>query len=185
MTDTAAPIEQSPLGLAGPDWFAAALSRHGGIVRKVAWTYCRNAADRADLTQDILAHAIAASHRYDPARPFATWLYRIALNVAISQVRAVYRQERVMVPLEDDHARIAADPVDHEQRDARAVLDAAMQALDPLNRAMLLLYLDERSQREIAEIMGLSPSNVGTKIARLKRDLRDRLGLAEPEGDDA
>lgn len=168
-----------------PDWLSPALSRHGGIIRKVAWTYCRSAEDRADLTQEILAQVVAASERYDRDRPFATWLYRIALNVAIGQVRAVYRQARVMVPLEDSHSGIAAEAVDHDRRDARAALDAALQELDPYNRAMLLLYLDERSQREIAEIMGLSPSNVGTKIARLKRDLRNRLGLAEPEGDDA
>lgn len=168
-----------------PEWFASALSRHGGIIRKVAWTYCRSAEDRADLTQEILAQVIAASDRYDRDRPFATWLYRIALNVAIGQVRAVYRQARVMVPLEDSHSGIAAEPVDHERREARAALDAAMLELDPYNRALLLLYLDERSQREIADIMGLSPSNVGTKIARLKRHLRGSLGPVEPEGDDA
>lgn len=160
--------------------FVALTARHSGIVRKVSTTYCRNAADRADLAQEIMAQLWAAWPRYDPARPFTTWMYRIALNVAISHVRGVYRADRHLVPLDDSHHRIAAGPADHEEADALAALKLVIAELDPLNRALLLLYLDERSHREIADILGISESNAGTKLNRLKQRIRSRF--AQPEG---
>lgn len=160
--------------------FAALISRHAGITRKVAMTYCRNAADRADLAQEISTQLWSAWSRYDRARPFTTWMYRIALNVAITHVRGVYRVGRYNVPLDQAHLQVPSEPEDHDQNDAMAALEAMIAELDPLNRALMLLYLDERSQREIAEILGISESNVGTKINRLKQRICARF--ASPEG---
>lgn len=155
--------------------FSALVARHAGIVRKVATTYCRDAEDRADLAQEILAQLWKAWPRYDDARPFATWMYRVALNVAISHVRGVYRDQRHFVPLDEEHHQIAATPADHEEESALAALETVIAELDPLNRALLLLYLEERSHREIAEILGIGESNVGTKINRLKQRIRARF----------
>lgn len=157
------------------DQFAALVAGHAGIVRKVATTYCRDADDRADLAQEILAQLWAAWPRYDRERPFATWMYRVALNVAISHVRGVYRTARHFEPLTDDHHAVAAAAVDHEGNEALAMLRDVIAELDPLSRALLLLYLDERSHREIAEILGIGESNVGTKLNRLKQRIRARL----------
>ena len=155
--------------------FAALVADHAGIVRKVATTYCRDAEDRADLAQEILAQLWAAWPRYDRERPFATWAYRVALNVAISHVRGVYRSQRHFEPLTDDHHAVAAAAVDQEAQDELALLQDVIAELDQLSRALLLLYLDERSHREIAEILGISESNVGTKLNRLKQRIRARL----------
>lgn len=163
--------------------FAALIARHSGIVRKVAAIYSPTREDGADLAQDILVQLLASRKSYDSSRPISTWMYRIALNVAISQVRRRYHSNRLMVPLDDGHAEIPATEVDHEQREHRALLDRAMQSLDPLNRAVLLLYLDGFSQSEIADVVGVSPSNVGTKIARIKQRLRLELGIGQLEGD--
>ena len=67
--------------------FENLLEQHAGIVRKVAFGYARNENDRRDLTQDILLQLWKAYPRYSPGRPFSTWMYRIALNVAISALR--------------------------------------------------------------------------------------------------
>lgn len=157
------------------DRFAALIADHAGIVRKVATTWCRDAEDRADLAQDILAQLWTAWPRYDAARPFATWMYRIALNVAIGHVRGVYRKARHFEPLADAHHEVAALAFDHETHDELAMLEGVIAELDDLNRALLLLYLDERSHREIADILGISESNVGTKLTRLKQRIRARL----------
>ena len=66
--------------------FAALLEQHRGIVFKVAATYCRHRDDRQDVAQEIAAQLWRAYPGYDPTRPFSTWMYRIALNVAISHV---------------------------------------------------------------------------------------------------
>lgn len=155
--------------------FATLLARHAGIVRKVAATYCRNRDDRSDLAQEITAQLWRAFPRYDPARLFSTWMYRIALNVAISHVRVASRERQHMVPLDDELHDAPIAPVDHEARQQMALLQRAIDALDPMNRALLLLYLDEHSHRRIAEILGMTEANVGTKIGRLKERIRKEL----------
>lgn len=155
--------------------FSGLLARHMGIVRKVATTYCRDADDRADLAQEIAARLWQSWPRYDHARPFSTWMYRVALNVAMSHVRGVYKRGRHHVPLDSGHEEIADTPVDHETNQLLATISGLIEGLDGMNRALLLLYLEDRSHREIADILGISESNVGTKISRLKERLRAQL----------
>jgi RNA polymerase sigma-70 factor (ECF subfamily) len=151
--------------------FAALLERHRGIVAKVAGTYAWNTEDRADLMQEIATQLWRSFARYDDERSFSTWMYRIALNVAISYVRD--RSRRRDVPLDDELADDNA--ADHEREQHVRLLHQFIRRQQPLDRALLLLYLEERNQREIAEILGLSKTNVATKIGRLKQKLREEL----------
>jgi len=157
--------------------FAELLDQHRRMVFKVANTYAR-AADREDLAQEIAAQLWRAFPDYDPSRPFSTWLYRIALNVGISHLRGHSARERRTVPLELD-LHETADSRAHEPDadEAQRLLADFIAQLDALNRALLLLYLDERSYREIADILGISETNVSTKINRLKERVR-RFGDA-------
>lgn len=160
--------------------FQALLEEHRGIVLKVAATYARGHHDRADLAQEIAAQLWRAWPGYDPARRFSTWMYRIALNVAISHLREAGRRSRHLVPLDADRHDIAdADAGDHEARAQIGLLHRFIATLDPLNRALLLLYLEERSSREIAEVLGIGESNVTTRISRLKQRIREH---ANPTG---
>ncbi len=155
--------------------FQALLERHRGIVFKVANTYCRHAEDRRDVSQEICAQAWKAFPAWDSERPFSTWMYRIALNVAISHARGNAERMR-LVALDDNEDEPAHD--DETAREADEGLRAlyhCIAQLDPLNRALLLLYLEEKSQREIADILGLSETNVATKIARLKQRIRNDI----------
>jgi RNA polymerase sigma-70 factor (ECF subfamily) len=155
--------------------FHAELERHRGIVLKVAASYCRDPHDRADLAQEIAAQLWHAFPRYDGTRTFSTWMYRIALNVAISFRRSSGRRERHTVGWDDGAHDVAAAANDGAAGERIAALYRCIDRLDPLNRALLLLYLDERSQREIADILGLTETNVATKIGRLKLRLRADL----------
>ena len=152
--------------------FAELLDQHRRMVFKVANTYARPS-DREDLAQEIAAQLWRAFPDYDPSRPFSTWLYRIALNVGISHLRS--------------HARASAGrcrssssctkppirwPTSRTRTRRPACLAKFIAQLDALNRALLLLYLDERSYREIADILGISETNVSTKINRLKERVR-------------
>jgi RNA polymerase sigma-70 factor (ECF subfamily) len=161
----------------GPDrdTFMARVSACPGIVHKVARAYCWSADDRDDLVQDILAQAWRAYPSYDPARPFATWLYRVALNVAISWVRTHAPRRRVTVPLDPDVHDTGSAPFDPVAARRMRALTEAIRQMEPLDRALVLLYLDDRSHREIGSILGLSDANVATKLHRLKQRLRQRL----------
>ena len=156
--------------------FGELLERHRGIVFKVANTYGFHAEDRADLVQEIAAQLWRAFPGYDAERPFSTWMYRIALNVAISFVRGNSQRHRHAVPL-DEQLHDIADPhaVDpHAEQQVRA-LHRFIAQLDKLNRALLLLYLEDRGYREISDILGISETNVATKISRLKQRIRNEL----------
>jgi RNA polymerase sigma-70 factor (ECF subfamily) len=155
--------------------FGELLERHRKIVFKVANTYAWHADDRADLAQEIAAQLWQAYPKYDPARSFSTWMYRIALNVAISSLRGDDHRQRHIVPLDEDLHDLADDGVDHEADQQVRVLRQLIEKLDPLNRALVLLYLEERSYSEIGDILGISETNVATKISRLKQRIRDDM----------
>jgi RNA polymerase sigma-70 factor (ECF subfamily) len=156
--------------------FAELLERHRGILAKVAGSYARQREDREDLMQEIAAQLWRAWPSYDPARPFSTWMYRIALNVAISQLRGRMRAPALAGTAEGALDALA-DPAPHDPERSQQLerLYRFIHALPPLERALMLLYLEERPQREIAEVLGLSETNVATKIGRLKARLRNEL----------
>ena len=157
--------------------FSDLLQCHRGIVFKVANAYTRLVEDRDDLAQEIAAQLWQAYPQYDPARTFSTWMYRVALNVAVSHLRhSELRRRHDAVPLDDALHDVAdSNAADPEQDEALRLLQCFIARQRPMDRALLLLYLDERSQREIAEILGISESNVSTKIGRLKQRIRDEF----------
>lgn len=157
--------------------FSAVLQQHRGIVFKVANSYAWQADDRDDLAQEIATQLWRAWPRFDPARSVTTWMYRVALNVAISHVRGrSARGHHDTVPLDEDlHGHAVVEAVDHERAQHLRLLQDFIRRQAPLDRALLVLYLEDRPQREIADILGISESNVSTKIGRLKQRIRDDL----------
>ena len=130
--------------------FRVLLERYRGIVLKVAKTYAGNADDRADLAQEIAAQLWSAFPRYDDSRPFATWMYRVALNVGISFLRGRSADARE-VALDAEYEAIAAPPgISLEGAERLHRLERAIARLDGMSRALLLLYLEERSYGEIS-----------------------------------
>jgi RNA polymerase sigma-70 factor (ECF subfamily) len=153
--------------------FGELLDRHRGIVLKIAYSYCPHPDDRADLAQEIATQLWRAFPGYDAQRSFSTWMYRIALNVAISSQRSRRQRERHAVPLDEALHDVGGDGSDHETGQQLRLLQRLIAQQDPLTRALLLLYLEDRSHREIAEILGISEGNVATRISRLKQRIRD------------
>jgi RNA polymerase sigma factor (sigma-70 family) len=154
--------------------FETLLQAHRGIVFKTVNTYCWRPEDRGDLAQEIAAQLWKAWPKYDPSRNFTTWMYRIALNVAISFVRGEVKHRRVFTPLEGDGYE-AARVADSGATDRIERLHRFIEREPPFERALLLLYLEDRSQKEIAEILGITPTNVSTKISRLKQRIRTEI----------
>ena len=167
----------SPTDADAREGFQALLQAHRGIVAKVAGTYAWHPDDRDDLMQEIATQLWRAWPGYDPQRPAATWMYRIALNVAISHLRQQeLRRRHDAVPLDEALHDVAdGNAADPEREQRLRLLQGFIARQPPLERALLLLYLDERPQREIAEILGIGESNVSTKIGRLKQRIRDEL----------
>lgn len=151
--------------------FLELLNSHQKFLHKVVNTYCWNAGDREDLLQEISIQLWRSYPAFDGRCRFSTWATRIALNVAISFVRQAVARDRHLVSGEEHLADIpdGAPPPSAELQ----FLHRFIQGLGGLDKALLLLYLDGHSHQEIAEVLGITATNVATKIGRLKQRLRE------------
>ncbi len=152
--------------------FVERLERHRGIIATVAQAYCRNRTDRDDLIQEILIQLWRAYPRFDGRSSFSTWTYRIAVNVAISSYRREMRATAASAATLERQRREAASRRGESGDDRLTLALEFVEGLDELNRALMVLYLEELPYAEIASVLGISETNVATKISRLKQRLR-------------
>lgn len=154
--------------------FHQILERNKGILLKVSRTYCRNVEDREDLIQEILIQIWKSLHKYNGSSSITTWIYRISLNVAISYYRKSSRSISPVFTNTIEIVQIEDVPGDDKQ-EKLAQLERFISELNEFDKALILLYLEDKSYAEIAEIMGLSLTNVGTKLNRIKEKLKQKF----------
>lgn len=157
------------------DRFITVLDEHKKIIYKIVNSYCPNRADRKDLEQEIIIQLWKGFDNYNPDYKYSTWMYRIALNTSIS----FYRKERKWYAKNDFFNENSIFTLAEEANDDEVALDKNIkllqdyiQNLKELDKALMLLYLDEKSYEEIAEILGITKTNVATKISRVKEKLK-------------
>jgi RNA polymerase sigma-70 factor (ECF subfamily) len=149
------------------------IRRHAGLIQKIAFAYCRDAADREEVVQEVAVQLWRSRARYDRRFKETTWIYRIALNVAISFHRRERRHKQRRLPIEA--AVTIAAAAEAAPSEEVEVLLRCIDELGALDRALVLLYLDGNDHASTAEVLGISVSNVGTKLARIKDKLRAAL----------
>jgi RNA polymerase sigma-70 factor (ECF subfamily) len=154
------------------------LAQHTGLLLKVVRSFAAGPADADDLLQEILLQVWMSLPNFREQSKPTTWLYRVALNTALAWKRREnkHRQHRqtLEVVSEATAASLAnADP--HADREALEQLYAAIRSLAAAKRALVLLYLDGLSYGEMAEVTGLSESNVGVRLTRIKKELAAAL----------
>jgi RNA polymerase sigma factor (sigma-70 family) len=152
--------------------FQGLVEEHKKILYKVCQSYCRNPGDRDDLAQEIIVQLWRSFHVFDERLRFSTWMYRIALNVAISFYRREKVRVRHVIP-GSEHLLEAVGETAGRSEEVQ-VLYQWIAELDPFNKALVILYLDGNSYQEIADILGISETNVATKISRLKQAMRQK-----------
>jgi RNA polymerase sigma factor (sigma-70 family) len=162
------------------DAFLRQLEPHRAILYKIANAYCARREDRGDLIQEIVIELWRAYPRFDARAAFSTWMHQIAVNVAISHFRGESRRVRDVLPIEDFGLDLAAaDQVMARDDDDLFALHQLIAQLDEVNRALILLYLEGYGQDEIATMIGLSATNVATRINRIKQRLQRDYAAAE------
>jgi RNA polymerase sigma-70 factor (ECF subfamily) len=154
--------------------FHQIIEQHKGILFKVAKTYCRNDDDRQDLLQEMMIQVWKSLPKYNDTFAITTWLYRICLNVAISFYRKSATRQNFNVPLVEELTSIREEESNQKQEQL-SLLEKFISELDDLDKALMLLYLEDKSYAEMSEIMGLSVSNVGTKLGRIKEKLKKKF----------
>ena len=156
------------------DEFLSTIDTHKKIIYKVVNSYCKNKEDRKDLEQEIIIQLWNSFDKYNAEYKYSTWMYRIALNVAIS----FYRKEKKWFVIndfynEDSIYSIADENEKKTELDHNIeLLQEFINKLNVLDKALMLLYLEEKPYDEVAEILGISKTNVATKISRLKLKLK-------------
>jgi RNA polymerase sigma-70 factor (ECF subfamily) len=153
---------------------------------KVAWAYTRTSHDRDDLLQEIVGQLWASFPKYDSSRPFATWMYRVALNVAIDFQRRQRRRWKETAGLDEAAASLTTLSADEAAR-AQQLRDLheLLEQQDDADRAILILHLEGHSHRDIGAVIGISESNVGTRLNRLKKSMRQTIhgAASDKEGE--
>ena len=152
---------------ASSDAFLAKVSAHQNIVHKVSMVYGDTGEDREDLRQEILLQLWKSWASFDGRSAFSTWMYRVALNAAISFRR---RKQRPPIHADSDwqpdaQYRNAADSQDLK------LLYQAIRNLSALEKAIILQWLDERSYEDIADTLGMSVKNVSVRLVRIRSKL--------------
>lgn len=159
--------------------FAQSMEQHKGIVYKIVNSYCQNQDDRQDLAQEILTTMWLAFDNYDNAYKFSTWMYRIALNVAISYYRKDSKRQDKANANEECIVQIADFSQEGERSEEVKQLYGFIAQLDKLNKAIMLLYLESEPYDSIANSLGISKTNVATRISRIKETLKNQFETQE------
>lgn len=153
--------------------FLELLSNYQGILHKVCFVYFKNQTDREDNFQEIVFQLWKSYPRLQNRNSIGSWIYSVAINTSISMLRKNSKIDyRNTVPDFSDQSTAVDEMVADES--LRLLLNAIYQ-LDEIDKSIMLLYLEEKKYDEIAEIIGLSKSNVGVRINRSKKQLKQHL----------
>jgi RNA polymerase sigma factor (sigma-70 family) len=154
------------------DNFLVVIESNKGILYKVANSYCRDIEDRKDLIQEIIMQLWKSFDNYNEKFKYSTWMYRISLNVAISFYRKENSRKRISNSLTTAVFDFTDTEISEEKETNLGILNEIISKLNDLNKALILLYLEEKNYKEISEIIGITETNVATKIGRIKSRLK-------------
>jgi RNA polymerase sigma-70 factor, ECF subfamily len=153
--------------------FLEILSNYQGILHKVSLIYFKNASDRVDNFQEIVYQLWKSYSKLQNRNSIGSWIYAVSINTSISRIKKISRIEyRETLPDIPDTSNIFDELSKNE---SLKLLLNAIYKLDEIDRSIMLLYLDEKSYDEIAEIIGISKSNVGVRINRAKESLKQNI----------
>lgn len=154
--------------------FIALIEDNQGLIHKVCRLYAFGEAEREDLFQEIVLQLWRNYKTFEAKAKISTWMYRVALNTSISALRKKERRPNLdsNEPLPFSLAERVHDP---DIAEKRSFLYRAIAQLSEIERAIVLLYLEEHSYEEISQIIGITPNNVGVKLNRIKGKLKKKV----------
>ncbi len=152
-----------------PGDFLELIHRHQNIIHKICFIYSENRPDREDLQQEIILQLWKSFSSFQGNAAFSTWMYRVALNTAINNTR------RPGLLLDRSSSPdLAYDPSDSYQLSEEIqILYQAISQLKKVEKAIILLWLEEKSYEEIAEAIGMTVKNVSVKLVRIRTRLAE------------
>jgi len=153
------------------DTFLKKISENSGIIHKVCNVYCNNSEEKKDMMQEITLQLWKAFPSFKEQSKFSTWMYRVAFNTAVTNIRKSKKHPIVEALSEHQHEIIEKEEISTLDEDINR-LYKAIAKLNDIEKGIILLYLEKRSYAEIGEITGLSEKNISVKIVRIKSKLK-------------
>ncbi len=153
--------------------FIEIIEKHQGILHKICNIYFYRNPYKEDYYQEMLIRLWKAYPGFNQQSTISTWLFRVALNTAIDLIRKEHIQLKYIELSKNEYTIPETDDVESENRDK---LYQAINHLSEVEKAIIILYLEEYEYKEIAAITGMSESNTGVKITRIKNKLIKILG---------
>lgn len=153
------------------DIFAKLIDENQGIVHKICRSYSDTQDEHQDMFQEVVLQLWSSFDSFKEEAKFSTWMYRVALNTAITLFR---KKKRTIATTEmEEVAPIhLKDNIENDNREQIDILYKAIKQLTEVERALVLLYLDEKPYKEIAETIGISEVNARVKMNRVKSKLK-------------
>jgi len=156
------------------DIFIKKLSENNGIIHKVCNIYCNNSEEKKDLMQEITLQLWKSFSNFREKSKFSTWMYRIALNTAITEIRKSNRNPILETLSEKQDTLTEKEYLPNLDEEINK-LYKAIAKLNEIEKGIILLYLEKKTYAEIGEITGLSEKNISVKIVRIKAKLKKLL----------
>jgi RNA polymerase sigma factor (sigma-70 family) len=155
--------------------FVAAIKTNEGLIYKVTRLYSNSDGDAEDLYQEIVFQLWKSFSSFRNEAKLSTWMYRIALNTAITHLNRAKRKTH-HIPIAAAHLNqpVLADAAGEEQVE---LMYAQIKKLDTLEKGIIFLFLEGKTYEEIAAITGFSSSNVGTRLSRIKQKIKNELTI--------
>ena len=151
--------------------FIALFKVNQNVVHKVCNLYMDNVADREDLFQEITLQAWKSFPNFKGQSKFSTWLYRVALNIAITFYKKDKRKQSIFSSEEAPEATAATyDPIEEQMQ----AMYKAIGELSKIDKAIVMLYIEDYSYQEIGDMLGITANNVAVKMNRIKTKLKEQ-----------
>lgn len=153
--------------------FTRIIKQNEGVIFKITTVYTDQSEDQQDLYQEIVYQLWKAYDGFRGDAKISTWMYRVALNTAITRLRKEKRKgSKVGI---DQVVLKQTENYDTEFEEKLKVVYAHIKMLNDLEKGLILLLLEGKKYEEIATITGLSATNVGTRISRIKQKLKTQI----------
>ncbi|MGB3343127.1 MAG: sigma-70 family RNA polymerase sigma factor [Aequorivita sp.] len=153
--------------------FITTINQNQGLIFKVASIYTNNDEDKKDLSQEIIYQLWKSFDTFQQRSSLSTWMYRVAMNVAIQNLKTSKR--KVLTISMDEQFLNFQEGINSEIEEKWKLLKKHIDTLNLLDKGIVILYLENKSHKEIAQIIGISTSNVGTKLNRIKEKLKKQI----------
>ena len=154
--------------------FVTELENNQNIVHKVCTLYTNDRDSHKDLFQEITIQLWKAYPKFRGDSKFSTWMYRVALNTAIT----LYRKSKRSIRTQDYESvifKIKADEYDEDEEQQLKLMYKAVKQLGDIDKALVFLYLEDKNYSEISETLGITEVNARVKMNRIKTKLKTIL----------